>query len=54
MDLIVRLNKYLVNDIVAHTCGIIDDLDKAMKTMSWKCFLHWQKANEVILNVWLY
>ena len=34
MDVIVRSNKYPVNDMTALMSGLINDLDKAIKTKS--------------------
>ena len=34
MDVIVRSNNYPVNVMTAHISGLINDLDKAMKTKS--------------------
>ena len=34
MDVIVRLNNNPVNDMTAHVCGLIIDLDKVMKSKS--------------------
>ena len=36
MDDIVRSNKYPVNDMTAPVIGLINDLDKAIKTKSSK------------------
>ena len=34
MDVIVRLNNNLVNDMTAPVCRLINDLDKVIKTKS--------------------
>ena len=34
MDVIVRSNNNLVNDMTAIICGLINDLDKVLKTKS--------------------
>ena len=34
MDLIIRLNNYPVNDMTALMIGLINDLDKVIKTKS--------------------
>ena len=34
MDVVVRTSNNPVNDTTVHMCGLIDDLDKAIKTKS--------------------
>ena len=39
MDVIVRSNNYPVNDMTAPVCGLINDLDKVIKTRNSQSLL---------------
>ena len=41
MDVIVRSNNILVNDMTAPVSGLINDMDKAMKTKSSQSLFGW-------------